>query len=105
MTMIASQLQPSAAVDANPWWRYGHVWLLIGLLTFAVAASCGLLYAALRISQTDRIYADPIHQRNDAPAKVTQPNMLPAEEASHHAATGGAGAPSLVKPAPAPVDD
>jgi hypothetical protein len=88
---------------SGPWWRYGHVWLLLGLLTFAIAASLGLLYAAIQISKTDTLYSDPLHPQDGSPPRVTQPNMLPAEEASHHAATGGIGAPDLIiKPASAP---
>jgi len=113
MTMTASPIQSSVSVDASPWWRYGHVWLLIGLLAFAIAACVGLAYAALKIGQTDTVYADPRQPQDGSALKVTRPNMLPAQEASHHATTGGIGAPSLVKPenksgaggAYAPVDD
>jgi hypothetical protein len=89
--------------DAHPWWRYGHVWLVLGLLTFAVAASCGLLYAALWISRTDTIYSDPLHPQHGSAPKVTQPNMLPAEEGRNFAVTGGIGAPGLKASAAAPA--
>jgi hypothetical protein len=114
MTMTTpTPIQPSAPGHPSPWWRYGHVWLLLGLLTFAICASLGLLYAAIKISRSDAVYSDPRHPQDGSAPKVTQPNMLPAEEASHHAVTDGVGAPSLVKPAPkqgngsayAPADD
>jgi hypothetical protein len=91
----------SASQPSNPWWHYGHVWLILGLLAFAVSASFGLLYAAIKIGETDTVYSDPLHPQDGSPPKITQPNMLPAEEARNHAATGGIGAPHLAKPAPA----
>ena len=109
---MTSQIQSSALKHSVPWWRYGHVWLLLGLLGFAVAASLGLLYAAISASRTDGLYSDPLHPQDGSAPKVTQAHMLPAEEASRHAATGGIGAPSLIRSAPhsgtspnAPVDD
>ena len=93
--------QTSASVPlGSPWWRYKHVWLIIGLLTFAVAASFGLLYASIVIMRSDPVYSDPLHPQDGSAPKVTQANMLPAEEARNHAATGGVGAPDLLKPAP-----
>ncbi|MDR0478272.1 MAG: hypothetical protein LBH31_00390 [Burkholderiaceae bacterium] len=76
------------------WWHYPHVWLVIGLLMFAIIASFGLLYAAIRISYVDTLYDDP-HFPQDGSVHVTQPNLLPAEEARNNAATGGVGAKSL----------
>ena len=99
---MAQQFVPN---PSSPWWRYGHVWLLLGLLSFAIAASCGLLYAAVQINKTDRIYSDPLHPQDGSAPKVTQSRMLPAEEARNHATTGGVGAPALVKPASAPGRD
>ena len=83
------------------WWHYPYVWLILGLLAFAVAASFGLLYASIRISRVDALYNDPRFPQDGSPARVTQPALLPAEEARNHAATGGVGARSLIKPAPA----
>jgi hypothetical protein len=116
MTSTTASIQPSAPQHSSPWWRYGHVWLLLGLLTFAICASLGLVYVALNTvhkSHPEVVYSDPRHPQDGSPPKVTQPNMLPAEEASHHAVTNGVGAPSLAKPAPkqgngsayAPADD
>jgi hypothetical protein len=81
------------------WWHYPYVWMILGLLMFAVVASFGLLYAAIKISQTDTLYIVPRFPQ-DGVVHVTQPALLPAEEARNHAATGGVGAGSL-KPAPA----
>jgi|GEM_PF-2201122 len=84
------------------WWHYPYVWMIIGLLMFAVTASFGLLYEAIKISRTDQLYNDPRFPQ-DGSVHVTHPALLPAEEARNHAATGGIGASSL-KPAPTSQD-
>ncbi|MDR2990385.1 MAG: hypothetical protein LBU72_00375 [Burkholderiaceae bacterium] len=89
--------------DVHPWWRYGHVWLVLGLLTFAICASLGLVYAAVKIMKTDSVYSDPLHPQDGSPPRVTQANMLPAEEGRNFAATGGVGAPDLKASVPAPA--
>jgi len=92
---MIQQIQSSAPEHSGPWWHYGHVWLLLGLLAFAIVASFGLLYAAIKAGETDTVYSDPLHPQDGSPPKITQPEMLPAEEARNHAATGGVGAPDL----------
>jgi len=109
---MTQQIEQSSPEYSGQWWRYGHVWLLIGLVAFAVTASFTLLHFALSINRIDTVYTDPLHPQDGSVSKVERPHLLPAEEARNHAATGGAGAPDL-KSAPRnkqgagnePVDD
>jgi hypothetical protein len=99
---MTPQIQQRMREDINPWWHYGHVWLVLGLLTFAIAASLGLVYASVKIMETDSVYSDPLHPQDGSAPRVTDPRMLPAEQARNFAATGGIGAPALKASAPEP---
>jgi uncharacterized protein len=89
---------PSITHSNEPWWKFGHVWLVIAGPAIVVVASFTTYYLAAKS-------ADPILsrelpqeqvQKNETQANSTQitPNMAPAMAARNHAATG---VPSAVK--------
>jgi hypothetical protein len=69
-----SELQESA----QPWWKHGHMWMVIGGPLIVVVASFVTLYLAVRTP--DPVYADPSGGTADA---------TPATQARNHAITGG----------------
>jgi uncharacterized protein len=83
--------------DSLPWWRYGHVWLIISGPLAVVVAACVTGWIALR-------YADPVlaedYYRQGIEINRTlarDASMAPALQARNHAQTGGA-APLAVAP-------
>ena len=78
----------------SPWWKVGHMWLVVGGPLVVVVASFVTLYLAIRTP--DPVYTDPpraaaaVRQAADPSA---QPALTPAMQARNHAATGGVAAP------------
>lgn len=88
---------------AAPWWKFGHVWLVIAGPVIVVIAGFVTLYLA--ISSPDPVVSEDyyrqgveINRRDGAPG--TSPGALaPAIQARNHAATGVPPAPgSVAKP-------
>lgn len=66
--------------QAQPWWKFGHAWLIVAGPAVVVVASFITLYLA--ISNPDPVITD----RGPSTA---EPEMLaPAMQARNHAATG-----------------
>jgi hypothetical protein len=70
----------------QPWWRFGHVWLVISGPAVVVVASFVTLYLAIK-------NPDPVQQEyyGRAPAEeeaVSPQAIAPAELARNHAQTG-----------------
>lgn len=61
-----------------PWWRFGHVWLVIAGPAVVVVASFVTLYLALNSPNT--VLDETVHARDASQA--------PAIQARNHAATG-----------------
>jgi len=71
---------PSPASNApQPWWKYGHLWMVIGGPLVVVVASFVTLYLA--IHTPDPVYTDP---------PAGHAGLAPAMQGRNHAATGGA---------------
>ncbi len=74
---------------SQPWWKFGHMWMVIGGPAIVVVASFFTLYLA--ITRPDPVMDENYYQKgvdiNKALAK--DPNSLaPAMQARNHAATG-----------------
>ncbi len=69
--------------QAQPWWKFGHVWLVFGGPAVVVVASFVTLYLAIRTP-------DPLTDefRNQSSHAVKPGSMAPAMQARNHAATG-----------------
>jgi hypothetical protein len=67
----------------RPWWRFGHVWLLIaGPLAVVVA---GFFTFYLAVTRPDPVLATPSEGQSSAGGDISQ---APAVQARNHAATG-----------------
>lgn len=76
--------------QAQPWWKFGHVWLVLAGPAVVVVASFITLYLAIRTP--DPVITDQMRTSS----QVGKPeSMAPAMQARNHAATG---VPSLPKP-------
>ena len=74
--------------DGQPWWKFGHVWMVFALPAVVVVASFITLYLAIKIP-------DPVvtgYGQGSLPSTVkreaSSTNMAPAMQARNHAATG-----------------
>jgi len=68
----------------QPWWKFGHVWMVFAGPAVVVVASFITLYLAIKIP-------DPVVTSYGQESKAAVPasgNMAPAMQARNHAATG-----------------
>ncbi|MDR1969118.1 MAG: FixH family protein [Burkholderiaceae bacterium] len=70
---------PSEPKDSQPWWSYGHLWMVIAGPLIVVVASFTSLYLAIRTP--DPVYTDP--------SAGETADEVHAMQARNHAATGG----------------
>jgi len=73
----------------QPWWKFGHVWLVISGPAVVVVAGFATLYLAIRTPDpvvTEDYYRKgiEINKTLDAPAS----SLAPAQQARNHAQTG-----------------
>ena len=82
-----SALNPQ--LDTQPWWSYGHVWLIIAGPALVVVAGFVTLAIAIRIP--DPVVAQDYYRQglniNKTLDAERRKQMLPAEQARNHAAT------------------
>jgi len=72
----------------QPWWKYGHVWLLIAGPAIVVVAGFITLWLAMR--QPDPVLAEDYYQRGlniNQTLQQQDTSMLPAVKGRNHAAT------------------
>ena len=75
----------SAPKQGEPWWKHGHMWMVVGGPLVVVVASFVTLFLAIRTP--DPVYTDrPGGRAADEMGKV---ELTPAMQARNHAATGG----------------
>ena len=74
---------------SGPWWRYPHMWLVVGGPAVVVVAGFVTLYLA--VSHPDPVYTDAPRANRTAqqPADEVGATAVPALQARNHAATGG----------------
>lgn len=76
----------------RPWWKFGHVWMVIAGPLIVVVAGFVTLYLAIRTP--DPVLPTTPVRAESGPASSTNPGMTPANAARNHAATGGTPPPS-----------
>lgn len=85
-----SSPQTGAAAPApersGPWWRHGHMWLVVGGPLVVVLASFYTLYLAIKTP--DPVYSDKQRRPNAATSAEEGFGLAPAMQARNHAATG-----------------
>jgi hypothetical protein len=81
-----SQSEPSTTI---PWWKFGHVWLVISGPAIVVVASFITLYLA--VVGKDPVLDDEYYRKGVEINKTLSDNpssLAPATQARNHAATG-----------------
>lgn len=81
-----------AASDSQPWWRHGHVWLIISGPAIVIVA--GIATAVIAVRQPDPVVAEDYYRRgveiNRTLAGAGEGGgataMMPAVKARNHAA-------------------
>jgi hypothetical protein len=68
--------------QAQPWWKFGHVWLILAGPAVVVVASFITLYLAISIP--DPVVTD----QPRGPLTAAPEALAPAMQARNHAATG-----------------
>jgi len=82
--------------QVQPWWKFGHMWLVFGGPAVVVVASFITLYLA--ITRPDPVISDGFHGQEAASVSQqahSASSLAPAMQARNHAATG---VPALSKP-------
>jgi hypothetical protein len=80
--------------SVRPWWKFGHVWLVISGPAVVVVASFVTLYLA--ITRDDPVLDQDYYRKGLEINRTlaTQPaSLAPALEARNHAASGGTALP------------
>ena len=75
--------------SSQPWWKYGHVWLVISGPAVVVVAGFFTLYLA--ISRPDHLVTKDYYQKGVEINKTLQgdaASLAPAVQGRNHAATG-----------------
>ena len=83
----ASAAPDSSSASSGPWWKFGHMWLVVGGPLIVVVASFITFYLAVRTP--DPVYAEPprVHQTEEG----SDPTLTPAMQARNHAASPESG--------------
>jgi hypothetical protein len=89
-------------VAPQPWWRFGHVWMIIAGPAIVVVAGFVTLYIALHRPDpviSEDYYRKGIEINKTLEAHAATTSLAPALQARNHAATGvpGAATPLAVK--------
>ena len=82
--------------SSGPWWKFGHVWLVVSGPAIVVVASFITLYLA--VTRPDPVVSEDYYQKGidiNKTLKTPAASLAPAQQARNHAATG-----VVVKPAP-----
>jgi hypothetical protein len=84
---------------AQPWWKFGHVWLVSAGPAIVIVAGFFTLYLAIRTpdpvinTEAQRRLAEVA--RPDAGGGAAASSLAPAVQARNHAATGVPAGPAL----------
>ena len=79
---------PAATPASAPWWKFGHVWLVISGPAIVVVAGFATLWIA--IARPDPVVAEDYYQQGIEINKTLEDNpssLAPAMKARNHAAT------------------
>lgn len=85
---MSAKLSNSFASESQPWWKYGHVWMIIAGPVIVVIAGFVTLWFAL--AQPDPVLSEDYYQRGldiNKTRQNSQTSMTPATKGRNHAAT------------------
>lgn len=86
---MSDNVLPHATKDCQPWWKFGHVWLVVAGPVIVVIASFITLYLA--VTRPDPVLDENYYQKGMDINKTLADNaksLAPAMKARNHAATG-----------------
>jgi hypothetical protein len=97
-------MQQTTTQVSAPWWKFGHVWLVLSGPAVVVVASFITLYLA--VTRPDPVIAEDYYRQGidinktlDQEANAaTAASLAPALQARNHAATGVLATPNNAKP-------
>lgn len=76
---------------AAPWWKFGHVWMVVAGPAIVIVAGFVTLYLAIRTPDpvvTEDYYRKGIEINKTLEAAPPTTSLAPAQQARNHAATG-----------------
>ena len=78
---------PPTSNETSPWWRHGHVWLIIAGPAAVVVA--GVITAWIAVASPDPVVAADYYRRGIEinATKARERALLPAMQGRNHAAT------------------
>ena len=82
-------MSSSSSNSSAPWWRFGHVWLVVSGPLVVVVASFITLYLA--VTRPDPVVSEDYYQKGieiNRSLKAPAASLAPAVQARNHAATG-----------------
>lgn len=80
---------------AQPWWKFGHVWMVFAGPAVVVVASFITLYLAIKVPDPVVNSSGQVAPSGAVQREASTANMAPAIQARNHAATG---VPAPAKP-------
>lgn len=92
-------MQNSTSGSTGPWWKFGHVWLVLAGPAIVVVASFVTFYLA--VTRPDPVVTEDYYRKGIDINKVqgkdaNAASLAPALQARNHAATGVVPVPSVV---------
>jgi len=72
----------------QPWWKFGHVWMVFAGPAVVIVASFITLYLAIKVPDPVVTSYGQATRPSVADREASSPNMAPAMQARNHAATG-----------------
>ncbi len=81
-------MQQSQPQLAAPWWKFGHVWLIVAGPAVVIVASFITLYLA--VTRSDPVIGEDIESKNAEMIREAShsASLAPAMKARNHAQTG-----------------
>ena len=81
--------ETQASLQPLPWWKFGHVWLVIAGPAIVVVAGFITLWLAIR-SPDPVVTSDEVRQavQRQKALEADAPSLAPAMQARNHAQTG-----------------
>lgn len=84
-------MDKNSTKDTQPWWRFGHVWLVISGPAIVVVAGLVTFYLAASSPNeivTDEIYRQSIEASRQKGLTTIPAEVAPAVQARNHTTTG-----------------
>lgn len=91
-----SQISKKQDARSGPWWKYGHVWLVLSGPAIVVVA--GIVTALIAIRGADPVVADDYYQKGlniNQELRHVEKSLAPAGAARNHTSTPDKDLPDL----------